>query len=72
MSEKRRPSTRVTWIGSLATVAENTFKIFDAIATGNSAAALTLLDRLFEQGEEPIRMLGAFSLQLRRLAQAGA
>jgi DNA polymerase-3 subunit delta len=31
---------------------------------------LTILDRLFEQGEEPIRILGAFSMQLRRLAQA--
>ena len=28
------------------------------------------LDRLFEQGEEPLRILGAFSMQLRRLAQA--
>lgn len=49
---------------------ENTFKIFDAIAAGNAAQALTLLDRLFEQGEDPHRILGAFSLQLRRLAQA--
>jgi DNA polymerase-3 subunit delta len=50
---------------------ENTFKIFDAIAAGQSAAALAILDRLFEQGEEPIRILGAFSHQLRRLAQVG-
>ncbi len=51
--------------------AENTFKIFDAIAAGNAGEALNLLDRLFEQGEDPHRILGAFSLQLRRLAQAG-
>ncbi len=50
--------------------AENMWKIFDAIGTGNSAAALTILDRLFEQSEEPLRILGAFSMQLRRLAQA--
>ena len=50
--------------------AENTFKIFDAIAAGNTGEALGLLDRLFEQGEDPHRILGAFSLQLRRLAQA--
>ena len=32
--------------------------------------ALTILDRLFDQGEEPLKVLGAFSMQLRRLAQA--
>jgi DNA polymerase-3 subunit delta len=51
--------------------AESTFKIFDAIAAGNSRLALEMLDRLLNQGEDPIRMLGAFSLQLRRLAKAG-
>jgi DNA polymerase-3 subunit delta len=51
--------------------AENTFKIFDAIAAGRSGDALTLLDRLLEQGQEPLAILGAFSYQLRRLAQAG-
>jgi DNA polymerase-3 subunit delta len=50
--------------------AENMWKIFDALGAGNSAGALTILDRLFEQGEEPLRILGAFSMQLRRLAQA--
>lgn len=49
---------------------ESTWKIFDAIGAGQMAQALSLLDRLFDQGEEPIRMLGAFSMQLRRLAQA--
>ncbi len=50
--------------------AETTWKIFDLIAAGQMGAVLTLLDRLFDQGEEPLRMLGAFSMQLRRLAQA--
>jgi DNA polymerase-3 subunit delta len=50
--------------------AENLWKIFDAIGAGNGGVALTILDRLFEQGEEPLRILGAFSLQLRRLGQA--
>lgn len=50
--------------------AESTFKIFDALAEGSPNEALTILDRLFDQGEDPIRMLGAFSMQLRRLAQA--
>jgi DNA polymerase-3 subunit delta len=50
---------------------ENTWKIFDAVAEGRLTEALVLLDRLFDQGEEPMRMLGAFGSQLRRLAQAG-
>jgi DNA polymerase-3 subunit delta len=50
---------------------ESTWKIFDAIGAGQSAAALTLLDRLLDQGEDPMRILGAFSWQLRLLAQAG-
>jgi DNA polymerase-3 subunit delta len=49
--------------------AENTWKIFDLIGTGQVGAALALLDRLLDQGEEPMKLLGAFSLQLRRLAQ---
>jgi DNA polymerase-3 subunit delta len=50
--------------------AENTWKIFDLIGAGQTGEALTLLDRLLDQGEEPLRLLGAFSMQLRRLAQA--
>jgi DNA polymerase-3 subunit delta len=46
-----------------------TFKMFDAIGAGRPAEALAILARLFEQGEEPLRLLGAFSWQLRRLAQ---
>ncbi len=50
---------------------ENTFKIFDALGAGQTSAALALLGRLFEQGEEPLQILGAFSYQLRKLAKAG-
>jgi DNA polymerase-3 subunit delta len=50
--------------------AENTWKIFDAIGQGQTKEALGILDRLLDQGDDPIRILGAFSLQLRRLAQA--
>jgi DNA polymerase-3 subunit delta len=49
---------------------EKTWIIFDAIGAGKSREALTILDHLLDQGEEPIRLLGAFSMQLRRLAQA--
>jgi len=44
-----------------------TFKIFDAIGAGRTADALAILHRLFQQGEEPLAVLGAFSWQLRRL-----
>jgi DNA polymerase-3 subunit delta len=50
--------------------AAETFKIFDAIANGRTAEALGILDRLFDEGAEPLAILGAFSWQLRRLAQA--
>jgi DNA polymerase-3 subunit delta len=49
--------------------AESIWKIFDAIGAGNTGEALTILARLFDQGEDPIRVLGAFSSQLRPLAQ---
>src|SRR5262249_52237166 len=50
--------------------AESTWKIFDAIGGGRPGEALDILDRLFDQGEDPMRILGAFSMQLRRLAAA--
>lgn len=50
--------------------AADTWKIFDAIAAGNVKGAMAILERLFDQGEEPMRIIGAFSIQLRRLAQA--
>jgi len=49
---------------------QSMWKIFDAIGAGQISQALVILDRLFDQGEEPMRILGAFSMQLRRLAQA--
>jgi DNA polymerase-3 subunit delta len=49
---------------------ENTWKIFDLIGSGRPAEALALLDRLFEQGEDPFKVLGAFSHSLRGLARA--
>jgi DNA polymerase-3 subunit delta len=51
--------------------AENIWKILEAVAESSPGQALQMLDRLFEQGEEPMRVLGALGLQLRRLAQAG-
>ncbi len=50
--------------------AAETFKIFAALGAGKIDEALTILDRLMEQGQEPLAVLGAFSWQLRKLAQA--
>ena len=49
---------------------ENVFRILDALAADRPGEALAILDRLLAQGEDPHRILGAFSMQLRRLAQA--
>jgi DNA polymerase-3 subunit delta len=50
--------------------AESTWKVFDALGAGQPAEALAILDRALDQGEEPLKIIGAFSMQLRRLAQA--
>jgi len=49
---------------------ENVWKIIDAIVEGKVAQAMTSLERLFEHGEEPIAVAGAFNSQLRKLAMA--
>jgi DNA polymerase-3 subunit delta len=50
--------------------AEEVWTILDAIGAGKTGEALAVLDRLFEQGNAPEAVLGAFSYQLRQLARA--
>ena len=50
---------------------QDTWKIFEAIGGGRTKEALTVMDRLLEQGQDGLRVLGAFSWQLRGLAKAG-
>ncbi|MBJ7496634.1 MAG: DNA polymerase III subunit delta [Gemmataceae bacterium] len=50
---------------------EKVWVLFDHIGQGNPRAAFQLLFELFEQGEEPMKLLGAFSSHLRKLAYAG-
>jgi DNA polymerase-3 subunit delta len=50
--------------------AESTWKAFDALGAGQPGEALAILERALDQGEEPLKIMGAFSMQLRRLAQA--
>lgn len=46
------------------------FKIFEAVGQGNSVKAFGILAQLKQDGEDVHRIFGAFSWQLRRLAQA--
>ena len=47
----------------------NVFKILDAVGDGQPAVALKILTELFEEGEEPLKLLGAIGFQLRKLAR---
>jgi DNA polymerase-3 subunit delta len=49
---------------------ESTWEIFNLISEGKVAESLAYLSRLLDQGEEPMKLLGAFSYRLRRTAQA--
>ncbi|MFO0841128.1 MAG: DNA polymerase III subunit delta [Gemmataceae bacterium] len=50
--------------------AENAWQLFDLVGQGKGGEALSFLQRLFDQGEEPMRLLGLCSAHLRKLAQA--
>lgn len=47
-----------------------TFKIFEALAQGQPARAMHILQQQLAEGHEPMALLGAFSWQLRRVALA--
>lgn len=51
--------------------AANVFHILDAIGDGKPAAALTILAELFEEGEDPLAVVGPLTAQLRKLAAVG-
>jgi DNA polymerase-3 subunit delta len=51
--------------------AGNVFGILDAIGEGRAAEAFSVLQELFEEGEEPLAILGALTAQLRKLALVG-
>jgi DNA polymerase-3 subunit delta len=50
--------------------AANVFRIMDAVGEGKPGEALAILADLFEEGEEPLAVLGALGAQLRRLGAA--
>ncbi len=48
---------------------ENTFQILDRVVAGRPSEALEILGRLFDEGDDPIRILGGLGYQLRSAAQ---
>jgi DNA polymerase-3 subunit delta len=48
--------------------AANVFHILNAIGDGQAAKALGILNELFEEGEDPLAILGPLTAQLRKLA----
>jgi DNA polymerase-3 subunit delta len=51
--------------------AANVFHILDAIGDNKPAVALKLLTELFEEGEDPLAVMGPLTAQLRKLATVG-
>ncbi len=47
------------------------FRIMDAIGEGRPGAALSILEDLFAEGEDPMAILGPMTAQLRKLAAVG-
>lgn len=49
---------------------EKIWKVFDYLGQGNTPKAFQVLEELLTMGEEPIKVLGAFASQLRKLSTA--
>ena len=47
------------------------FRIMDAVGEGNACEALSILEDLFAEGEDPMAILGPLTAQLRKLAAVG-
>lgn len=51
--------------------AADVFRIMDAVGDGKPAEALSILEELFAEGEDPMAVLGPLTAQLRKLAAVG-
>jgi DNA polymerase-3 subunit delta len=51
--------------------AAEVFKIMDAVGEGRPGEALSILEDLFSEGEDPMAILGPLTAQLRKLAAVG-
>jgi DNA polymerase-3 subunit delta len=50
---------------------EQAWDLFKMIAAGQPAEALSFLQKLFDQGKDPMELLGAFSYRMRQVGQVG-
>ena len=68
-----KPAVGADDVGRLVgrTRAADVFKIMDAIGEGKPAEAMATLARLFEEGLDPLAILGPLTYQLRKLAAVG-
>ena len=65
-------SARRTWSGSSGrSKSADVFRILDAIGEGKPGEALSILEELFAEGEDPMAVLGPLTAQLRKLAAVG-
>jgi DNA polymerase-3 subunit delta len=53
------------------TKAADVFRILDAIGEGKPSEALSILEELFTEGEDPMAIMGPLTSQLRKLATVG-
>ena len=53
------------------TKAADVFRILDAIGDGRAGEALSILEELFTEGEDPMAVMGPLTAQLRKLAAVG-
>ena len=53
------------------TKAADVFRILDAIGDGKPGEALSILEELFTEGEDPMAVMGPLTAQLRKLAAVG-
>ncbi len=68
-----KPSITAELVDSLVgrSRAANVFHILDAIGDAKPDVALRLLSELFEEGDDPLAVMGAMTSQLRKLASVG-
>jgi DNA polymerase-3 subunit delta len=68
-----KPDIAATDVAALVgrSKAADVFRIMEAIGNGRPAEALSILEELFTEGEDPMAVMGPLTAQLRKLAQVG-
>jgi DNA polymerase-3 subunit delta len=68
-----KPAITAEDVGKLVgrSKAADVFRIMDAVGEGKPGEALSILEELFSEGEDPMAVLGPLTAQLRKLAAVG-